>query len=262
MKIGMLAIVSPLETPYIREWLTHHADIGVDEFWLLLNDFTEHQKATFVKQIPSCLTVNLHQANGAAIQCQAYNEVIWNYIMPDPNHPDRLFVLDADEFIKIHPCSFLGRKRPLAEILSNHPHDLALNWRLYGSNGQTHADLDIPVVARFTRCSSSLNRHVKQCLNLNDQVFRYFINPHCLNLHSFDLYGNEVYGPFNQRGPEEIDEIEIAHYATKSREECQVRRTHRRVDNGEMRPDWEAFFREHDQNDISETELDRTEDYL
>ena len=193
-----------------------------------------------------------------AWQCLAYNQAIWEWMFPNPHCPDRLFVIDVDEFVKIRPCEFLGRCRTLPEILWDNPHDIALNWRLYGSNGETEVkEGNYSVLGRFTRCSSSLNLHVKVCLDLkNDHLFRFFTSPHCLNCHVHDLQGNDVYGPFNERPREFVDELEIAHYATKSRQECRERRSFRRADTGRPREEgWEAFFKEHDVNTIDEDTL-------
>ena len=51
-------------------------------------------------------------------------------------------------------------------------------------------------------------------------------------------------------------ELELAHYITKSRRECQTRRCYRRADTGKPREEgWEAFFAEHDVNEIEDSEV-------
>ena len=51
-------------------------------------------------------------------------------------------------------------------------------------------------------------------------------------------------------------ELELAHYITKSRRECQTRRCYRRADTGKpCEEGWEAFFAEHDVNEIEDSEV-------
>lgn len=44
MKIGMMAIASPLEIPYMEEWIEWHRQIGIDEFLICLNDWNDEQR--------------------------------------------------------------------------------------------------------------------------------------------------------------------------------------------------------------------------
>jgi hypothetical protein len=70
-----------------------------------------------------------------------------------------------------------------------------------------------------------------------------FVNPHFTNYLSFYTDGLHVQGPFNDSKLDEVHELELNHYAVKSKEECKLRRTYRRVDTGEIRSEgWESFF--------------------
>lgn len=40
MKISTATIVSPLELLYLREWVCHHLNLGITDFYMGLNDFT------------------------------------------------------------------------------------------------------------------------------------------------------------------------------------------------------------------------------
>ena len=149
---------------------------------------------------------------------------------------------------------------------------LSVNWRLFGSNGLEKVEeiydpdpLDITdrysVLQRFTKCESKLNQHVKQLVNI--QLFReknlpipHFMNPHFTNYLSFSTDGFPVQGPFNTNHLDKVHELELNHYAVKSKEECKLRRTYRRVDTGEVLDcGWESFFKDHDKNDIEEQSL-------
>ena len=169
-----------------------------------------------------------------------------------------------------------NRENTLAEILGRHPvlPQLSLNWRLFGSNGIEKVE-DIyasdpwyltdrfDVIDRFQKCESKLNQHVKQIVHVGmfkvEQDLPTFVNPHFTNTCSFSTDGYPVVGPFNQTGLDKVHEIELNHYITKSREECRIRRSYKRADTGFTREEgWEAFFNNHDKNDIYEEDLEYT----
>lgn len=51
MKIGIVAIISPLEIPYIKEWLEYHCEMGITDAFLFLNDWTDEQAGELDKLI-------------------------------------------------------------------------------------------------------------------------------------------------------------------------------------------------------------------
>lgn len=52
-------------------------------------------------------------------------------------------------------------------------------------------------------------------------------------------------------------ELELSHYAVKSKDECMVRRSYRRCDVGVPRQEgWESFFNAHDKNDIESSKIE------
>ena len=189
MKIGMMAIASPLEIPYMEEWIEWHRQIGIDEFLRIRGD------------------------------------------------------------------------RTLTEILENFADctSVAVNWRMYGSNGlEDVVNGDYSVVSRFRKCGRNLNHHVKQIVNVKKAVRQgnHFILPHCLEIPSIGIDGKGVFGPFNENGLEGAKELELAHYVVKSRQECRIRRTYRRADTGYVREEgWETFFKDNDINEIDDTEI-------
>ena len=150
---------------------------------------------------------------------------------------------------------------------------LSVNWRLFGSNGIEKVD-DIytpdpwyitdrfDVIERFQKCEKVLNHHVKQIIHLkmyrdNNAELPQFANPHFTNNCSFSTDGYPVVGPFNETRLDEVHEIELNHYITKSREECRIRRSYKRADTGFTREEgWESFFAAHDKNDIYEEQLE------
>ena len=178
--------------------------------------------------------------------------------------------IDIDEFIRVR-----NRTRTFAEILERHDGlpQLSLNWRLFGSNGiEKVEDIYTPdpwyitdrfdVIERFQKCEKVLNHHVKQIIHLkmyrdNKAELPQFANPHFTNNCSYSTDGYPVVGPFNETRLDEVHEIELNHYITKSKEECRIRRQYKRVDTGFPRAEgWESFFAVHDKNDIYEEQLE------
>lgn len=252
MRIGIMAVASPLEIPYIDEWISWHRGLGIDEFFLCLNDWSENDRVELTKVIWKHLAdkcVHTFIMDGTLVQLPAYNQMLETAKSYDI---DWLAAIDIDEFIKIRS------DRKIGDILEEHTNDISIgvNWRLYGNNGHDELNGDYSVLRRFTKCEKVLNHHVKQILNLRSRTSQRFINPHCLIMSAKNLEGHSFYGPFNEENLDKTHELEIAHYAVKSREECRIRRSFRRCDTGEPREEgWENFFLEHNKNDIEESEL-------
>ena len=108
---------------------------------------------------------------------------------------------------------------------------LAINWHVFGSNGQEKADYSRGVLERFTSRSSNKwaakklgNSHVKTIANPRN--IEKYNNPHhpiyFESLSSVNEKGDTVIGPFNY--PVDDDKIILNHYHTKSREEYRVKR--------------------------------------
>lgn len=147
-------------------------------------------------------------------------------------------------------------------MLHSNCNTLAVNWRLFGSNGKETYE-DIPVRERFTRCSRNLNPHLKQIVNArllrrNGVRHARFFTPHALK----DLSWEHVFnfrngsGPFCNDNLDRIQPLEIHHYITKSKEECRERRSAPRSDTGLPREEgWLNFFTQHDANEVEWKEL-------
>lgn len=262
MRIGIVAIISPLDLPYAREWLDYHFAIGASDIWLFLNDWSEEQERDMDK-IQTDFPNGLHlvrKFNGKVKQLPAYNIGIQ---AASCEGIDWCAFIDLDEFIKVRS------NRRLADVLAEHSNinQLAVNWRLFGSNGlEDVEDIYDPdplgitdkynVLGRFPMCEGKLNKHVKQLVNLS--FYRRgmielptFINPHFTNGVSYNLEGSMFYGPFNVEKLDEVHEVEISHYIVKSRQECKLRREYRRADTGGFRDEgWEGFFNAHDKNEV------------
>lgn len=158
--------------------------------------------------------------------------------------------IDIDEFMAIRS------NRSLQDILSDFADipSLVLRWRLFSSGGQETIPLNEDgtknySVRRFTKCCPHLEELTKQFINL-----RYLRNngihpPHWTNPHYSSLMGG-----YDQRGRfqiggrtrfiDEVDELELNHYWSKSKEECRIRRDYRRVNDARVLP-WQKDYEDH-----------------
>ena len=161
MRIGICAIASPLEIPYLREWFEHHQAMGVNEFILFLNDWTPVDMVVFNKLFWKEMNegiVKAHRLDGVAMQMPAYNA---GTIMANQQNLDWCAFIDIDEFLTIRS------DRTLEDILSDFSDipSLVLRWRLFSSGGQE----TVPVVngrknfsvKRFTKCCPRLEELTK-----------------------------------------------------------------------------------------------------
>lgn len=268
LKLGIAAIVSPLELPYLQEWVDWHREIGIDEFHLVLNDWGQKDLSDFEKMFWKGFGegwMRVYRLDGLNKQLEAYNCVL--DVLRGQDSPDWIAFIDVDEFIRPRG------KRKLRDVLvpfKDIP-AIGLNWRLYGSSGHEDVkDGNYSVLERFKMCGRELNHHVKTIVNMSywrrvKGLGPVFLNPHCLfsfaNGHyqivtEVDLEWNEFKGPFQEKNLDKVREFELAHYVVKSREECRIRRSYRRADTGQVRPEGpDAFFKEWDINEVSEEGL-------
>ena len=199
MKIAVMTTWSPLEIPYMKEFVEYHKSLGVTQFIVALNDWSAFDMVEFNRcfwRMENDNTIHPLRIDGLAKQLPAMNSGVE---MARQLNLDWCAFLDGDEFIKIRS------DRSLEEILSDfkdYP-QLSLNWRLYGSNGiEEVKDKNFSVLTRFTKCEKVLNRHVKQMVNIEwfrtrDAMLPHFMLPHNTDSASKGLMGEMVIGPWN-----------------------------------------------------------------
>ena len=138
------------EEHYLKEWLDYHLLAGVDHFYLYDNDSSDDCAEILAPYVAAGL-VTSKKISGGSAQFAAYADAVLNYRF----HCRRMAFIDLDEFIfpKNTTASIPAR---LDEILKNFPDasGLAINWQLFGSNGEETADYSRGVLERFTRRAS------------------------------------------------------------------------------------------------------------
>ena len=221
-----LSVVAILknEAPYLQEWLDYHLIAGVDYF----------------------------HAPGAVMQMPVYNDAVKRFKFQSRY----MAFIDGDEFI--YPKSRGGVIVDVVdEILADKPNaaGLAINWQMFGSNGQDKADYSRGVLERFTRrapIDDACNHAVKTIANPRKIYFIY--NPHCARYfeecYPVNENGNAVTGrvPNAANIPVTAEKIAVNHYYVKSREEYLLKMQRGRCD--QPRNDYSMkIFKEKDRND-------------
>ena len=255
MKIALVAIAKD-EDNYLREWLDYHFKIGFDDAYVYCNNWQPH--------IAVPKNTHLIDWPGEVQQLPAYNDFIKN---KSKDYDWALFI-DVDEFFV--PNRFRDAKEAFAYYKDYY--GVGFNWKLFGSNGHEKADYSKGVIERFTKSQKGLNRHIKTALNLklanerlviNDVLF---CNPHFVGIAArcyFTIRADTLayaLGPFAKVDDKLADGYSmpyVAHYVTKSKEECIERRSRVRADTNSARSDLEGFWNEHNVNEVDNFDVVR-----
>lgn len=242
-----LAIVAIMknEGPYLKEWLDYHLLAGVDHFYIYDNESPDNQ-AEVAKPYVAAGLVDYFHAPGKAMQCAAYNDAVKRFKF----QARYMAFIDGDEFI--YPTYRGGAiSEVVDETLSRNPQaaGLAINWRLFGSNGQEKADYSRGVLERFTARDNKINHHVKTIAN--PRAVNFIANPHFTvyfeGLFSVNENGGAVPNYRNDLASDK--KIIINHYHTKSLEEYRIKRT-RGIATHISGPNYsDAQFESHDRNE-------------
>ena len=239
MKTAIISIMADYERPYLKEWIEYNKIIGFDDIYIYENncDFSDMNLPYYV---------HLIKYPGISLQLKAYNDWIKNY----SKYYDWGAFIDTDEFIvlKKHDCikNFLSAYNGVPA--------LGLNWVLFGSKEVESLKGTNKVIERFVNCQRGVNKHVKTIVNFglhrqNNSDVKFLSDPHHTNsiMFSPDDLTRYFVSPFSPLGKR--DTAYIAHYCTKTKEECMERRSKPRADCGITRANIEQFFQEHDKNE-------------
>lgn len=214
MKVSVCCIAKK-ENRYIREFVEHYLNIGVDNIFIFDNN--EKDGETFDEVIGDYIAskkvfiLDIRGKHG--MQLKAYNA----HIDSLQEIFDFTCFFDVDEFLmfKSHTS--------IKEYLSEFDEDVSvikINWKCYDDNGLLHYE-DKHVVERFTRecVSCEDNKHVKSIIARNAKC-RFIYDPHCPYCEGKVV--NEHGGEAKSNSPFETPSYEkawINHYVTKTAEE-------------------------------------------
>ena len=236
--VSLCAIVRDEEL-YIREWIQYHYSLGIEQFYIYNNE-SKDNTYSLVQSLSDSYPIELMNVVGSPAQLQTYEHCLQQH------RKDSRWIgfIDADEFIV--PV------RPFKKWLTMYEQHagVAMHWYLFGSNGHEHYTPDA-VVERFTRRQPDVNPHIK-CF-VNPLKTKNALTPHRFTHNGFLV--DEHMKPFDNDQVLQYngtaDMIQINHYATKSKRECEKRRQTARADTGEVR-NIEEFFKCHDRNEVED----------
>lgn len=241
-----LAVVAIMKNNalYVKEWLDYHLLAGVDHFYIYDNGSTDNYDEVIKPYVDNGIVTSL-KTNTWAMGIPSYMETVKNFKF----QCRYMAFIDQDEFI--FPKSKSTIAEVVDEVSANRSNfaSLGVNWVLFGSNGQEHADYSRGVLDRFSARDSKVNNHIKTVAN--PRMINFFLNPHYAVY--FDGYfslteqGVPFFGPFNEART--ADKISINHYYTKSKEEYM-----KKIEAG-LKAGWHRdmkSFERHDKNDIED----------
>lgn len=197
-----LVCIAKNEAPYIQEFISYYTKLGFNNIFIYDNSDNNELKI-FNKDI-----VNVIHFAGTAKQVPAYNHFLVHY----KNFYDYVAFFDCDEFL------VLKKHKTIQDFCKEYiPFGgLGINWYLFGNNGNQKYE-NKPVLERFTKRRSTMDKHVKTIAKCCDLLEMHIHNPMKI-LNGFrNIKGDILTGPFNENWDDSI--AQLNHYVVKSTEE-------------------------------------------
>ena len=178
------------ENKYIKEWISHHINIGIDHFYIYDNGSAVPISKTVLESFDDGLFTfidwsGLHDS----MQIEAYNHCIKNF----GHESEWIAFIDTDEFIHWSSEDVLDKYSQFDSI--------RIEWVLYNANGLLKYD-DRPVQERFTRS-----------LKYNKLGYQYKSIVHPSKVNRMDVHDADTCNVTT------ADDIVLNHYYTRSLEE-------------------------------------------
>ena len=253
----VVAAIFKDEAHYLKEWLDYHLLAGVEHFYLYNNDSSDDFREVLAPYVEENL-VTLIEWPGKLMQYPAYNDAVEKFRF----ECRYMAFIDLDEFI--FPKSNRSITEVVDEILSRNPNAtaLAINWQVFGSNGQIDADFSRGVLERFTRRAPSNwipidERGIKEGNNIvksvNNSLFICQIfHPHFAHHFNgkFAVNSDGKLVPSWSNEPVTADKIVVNHYYTKSAEEYRKTKLQRGYANEARSPYGDKNFSKYNRNEV------------
>ncbi|MBR3499599.1 MAG: glycosyltransferase family 92 protein [Selenomonadaceae bacterium] len=250
------------EARYLKEWLDYHLLAGVEHFYLYNNDSSDDFTEVLAPYVEENL-VTLIDWSGKLMQYPAYNDAVEKFRF----ECRYMMFIDIDEFI--FPKSTRSITEVADEILARNPNaaSLAINWQVFGSNGQIDADYSRGVLERFTRRAPSNwilidERGIKEGNNIvksinNPRLIRHIFHPHFANHFNskFAVNSDGKHVPGWSNEPVLADKIVVNHYYTKSAEEYRKTKLQRGYANEARSPYGDKNFSKYDRNEVFDDDI-------
>lgn len=230
------------EEKYITEWIYYHLNLGFNNIYIYDTSQNFSLKDTTIN-LDNRVTLFHKPLNGRNFN-QVQTENMTEFINSHKHLHKWCALIDLDEFIvlKQHDNINTFLKEKLIDGA------IGINWVFFGNN--SHAKyINEPVINRFTRCSNTIDRHIKCIVNMND--VKSYNNPHYPKLIK-GKQRNEK-GKIYESGPWQNDSsndyIQINHYLIKSLEEY-YKRSNKHHTRENINGNLDCFLLAHNKNDI------------
>ena len=229
----VIICIAKYETNYIEEFVKYHLALGFDKIYIYDNEDVPTYAELLKNYGESVVVHHLPGKNYPRLpQFEAIQQFVNNYIRnPSITHVAHI---DIDEFIVLHKHNNI--KDFIREFINNDENPtimcggIAMNWRYFGSNGQTQYKNE-PVTFRFTKRQEFGHDAVKTIYNKN--FYAYYHNPHIIGVTDPNFPIKTTSGAIvNTPGNNNMDfsVVQINHYKSKTWDEFKYVRSRGRAD--------------------------------
>lgn len=231
MKVALCAIAKN-ENKYIREWVTHYHNLGVDTIYLYdNNDQTGEQFNSVINDYIQDGFVKIINYRGKkTAQISAYRDCFCKYRKEN----DWIMFFDCDEFLFFEGTNL---KTFLSSSRASRHQCILVNWKIYDDNNLLVYE-DIPVLERFTHPSEAAksydnfysNNNCKSIVKCSADITVYGCHIQRNTMQDYcDTAGNKLtsvnFDPWYTKTVKLVyDNCYIKHFVTKTAEEFYKRR--------------------------------------
>lgn len=214
--------IAKFEKDYIVDFVKYHLLLGFTKIFIYDNEDTPVYQELFKEN--KDVTVIHFPGNSyyKAVQYAALEHFISNYI----NQFTHVAHIDIDEYIVLKQHRFIHDF--IKEYIVDDCAGIAMNWRHFGSNGNSKNGL--PDIFRFTKCEHSGNTHIKTIFDVS--AYAGWSTCHCVatqpGKYIKTTRGDIVIDNHNEKI--DFNVIQLNHYKSKTFREFEFIRTRGRAD--------------------------------
>lgn len=226
--------VSKHEGRYLNDWLQWHKRLGVEKF-VLYDEGGEHLTHQVLQKYCWDGLVDFIPAPQHPVQYQAYSNCINRYV----GKSDWVLFLDIDEFICPTGLQNLDLRAWLNKFNHHNIGAVGMAWSCFGSNEKDVYE-PIPVWERivhrvdYEETAKHHTRHIKSFVR--PQCVRSVFDPHLFSLKTGFITVDPKFRPLHTSEWKSwefpMDEVFVAHYSTKTREEWALKFARGSADSG------------------------------
>lgn len=241
MRYLSLCTIAKGEYKYIKDWCAYHLGLRVDHIFVYDNEDTPLYER-LLRPYFSAQQLSVIHYPGTAQQCPAITHCLNN----NKNSTRWLGFIDVDEYVMPYKTDSLQELLAPYERYSA----LGIHWKLFGSNGHVKYE-PLPVPERFTKCANIVDRHIKSFVDPKRTISWVTVHKFREATPAVDEYCREIPELESRPEPATADIVGLAHYVTKSYDECCERRGRLRADIPEKHK-MPEFFHAHDKNEVED----------